>query len=334
VAGAAGVSIKTVSRVLNHEPNVRAETRRRVNEAIAELGFRPNMAARRLAGARSFLLGLLIHDAAPSYVGGVQFGATKRCRADGYHLMVELLDAADPAAQVRDLIGDLRLDGLILTPPVCDDEAILGVLEALETPYVRIAPGQDMERAARVKVDDRAAAAELTRHLLSLGHRDIGFVSGPAHHRAALRRLDGFQDAMAEAGAPVDPLWMVEGDFSVRSGMAAGERLLSGERVPSAVFACNDDMALGVMSAAHRRGLRVPEGLSVAGFDGAAAGQSIWPRLTTVRQPLFEIGEAAADLLITRTAAGEGEAPLVRLPCSLEAGGTVAPLGQDPASGR
>jgi LacI family transcriptional regulator len=328
VARLAGVSIKTVSRVLNREPNVRAETRTLVEQAIAELGFRPNVAARRLAGSRSFLLGLLVQDAAPAYTWGVQLGATRRCRGDGYHLMVEVVDAPDPVEQVRALARDLKLDGLILTPPVCDDPGVLDLLDELDLPSVRIAPGREPERTARVEVDDRGAAAAMTARLLDLGHREIAFVGGPTHHLAALRRYDGFRDAMAARGIEVAPHLVQHGDFSVRGGVEAGERLLGGPDRPSAIFAANDEMALGLLSAANRLGFRAPQDLSLAGFDGTPAGQSLWPPLTTVRQPLSEIGRTAAALLIEGGARDPEGGPVeVHLTCDLIPGGTAQERG-------
>ena len=303
MARAAGVSIKTVSRVLNHEPNVSKQTHQRVCAAIDMLRYRPNMAARGLAGARTYLIGLLVDAASEDYLGGVQRGATERCRQDGFHLMVEPVAAgtATAAAQIRALVSDLRLDGVMLTPPVCDDLRVLSALDASATPYVRIAPGCEPGRAARVEVDDRAAAAQMTRLLVEFGHRQIGFVSGPREHLAALRRHDGFLDVLKDAGLTARTEWDVKGDFTFASGMAAAETMLAGAPRPTAIFAGNDDMALGVLAAAQRRGMSAPSELSVAGFDDTAAAQRVWPRLTTVRQPIHEMGRAAAEMLITHT---------------------------------
>jgi LacI family transcriptional regulator len=184
VARAAAVSIKTVSRVLNGEPNVRPQTRQRVMESAAALRYRPSLSARSLAGARSYLLGLLFDNPSPAYVAEVQSGLTARCREAGYHLVVEPVSCESPdvASVVEALTGALRMDGLVLTPPVCDAAAVLDVLDSIGMPYVRIAPWGDVGRGARVAMDDRRAAYEMTDHLLELGHRDIGFIRGHPRH--------------------------------------------------------------------------------------------------------------------------------------------------------
>ena len=328
MARGAGVSIKTVSRVLNHESNVSPHTRERVEHAIALLHYRPNMAARGLAGARTYLIGLLVDEASEGYLGGVQRGATERCRRDGFHLMVEPVatGAPDSAAQVRDLVADLRLEGVILTPPVCDDLLVLAALDACCTPYVRIAPGCEPGRAAHVEVDDQAAAAEMTRLLISLGHHELGFICGPPTHLAALRRHDGFLSALGDAGLLRRAEWDVQGDFSFASGLAAAHAMLAEPSRPTAIFAGNDDMALGVLAAAQRLGLSTPAQVSIAGFDDTPAAQRVWPPLTTVRQPILEMGHAAADLLITQ-AAREREplAAVRRFECTLQVRESVAP---------
>ena len=322
------MSIKTVSRVLNRENNVSSQTRERVERAIASLRYRPNMAARGLAGARTYLIGLLVDEASEGYLGGVQRGATERCRQDGFHLMVEPVAAgtSGSAAQIRDLVSDLRLEGVILTPPVCDDLQVLAALDVSSTPYVRIAPGCEPDRAGRVEVDEQAAAAEMTRLLISLGHRDLGFVCGPRTHLAALRRHDGFLSALHDAGLARHSDWDVQGDFSFASGLAAAQVMLARGSRPTAIFAANDDMALGVLAAAQRLGLSAPAQISVAGFDDTPAAQRVWPRLTTVRQPILDMGRAAADLLITQAARHPNSAVIERrFECTLQVRESVAP---------
>lgn len=301
VAREAGVSIKTVSRVLNREPNVRAETRDAVLAASRALNYRPNLSARSLAGSRSFLIGLFFDNPSPAYVGDVQRGAVSRCRESGYHLTIEPVEveASDLESVVEQAVSTLRLDGVILTPPVCDDARVLSVLESLGTPYVRIAPDRVKGRAPWVGMDDRAAARAMTEHLLGLGHVDIGFVTGHPDHGASRLRQEGFFDAMAERGiAPRDGR-VIQGWFSFQSGFDAAERLLAEGERPTAIFASNDDMALGVMASAVRRRIAVPEELSVAGFDDTPAARTVWPQLTTIGQPIQDMAAAAADLLIS-----------------------------------
>ncbi len=304
VARVAEVSIKTVSRVLNGEPNVRPETRQRVIESAAALRYRPSLSARSLAGARSYLLGLLFDNPSPAYVADVQTGLTARCREAGYHLVVEPVscDSPDVAGVVEALTGALRMDGLVLSPPVSDSSSVLDVLDRIAMPYVRIAPWLDVDRGARVEMDDRRAAYEMTGHLLQLGHRDIGFIRGHPGHGASRRRFEGYAQALAAQGVACKPDWAPQGDFSSASGVDCAQLLLERTDRPTAIFASNDDMALGVMMVAARMGVSVPDQLSVAGFDDSAAAKIVWPPLTTVRQPVVDMAYAAADLLLSRDA--------------------------------
>jgi LacI family transcriptional regulator len=301
VARRAGVSIKTVSRVLNLEPNVRADTRERVQAAVEALQYRPNQSARSLAGSRAFLIGLFYDNPSPAYVSDVQLGAISRCREAGYHLIVEPMDSAcaDLGRQVRATLSTLRVDGVILTPPVCDNADVMDALDEAGAPYVRIAPQSDLDRAAYVHMDDRRAAAAMTRRLIAEGHQDIGFIKGHPDHGASHQRYQGYADALAEQGIGLRPERVVQGWFSFASGLEAAQQLLAAPDRPSAIFASNDDMALGVIAAAGRVGIRVPQELSVAGFDDTPGAQIVWPQLTTVRQPIEAMAAAAADLLIT-----------------------------------
>jgi LacI family transcriptional regulator len=298
VAALAGVSTKTVSRVLNREPHVRPEVRDRVAHAVRSLNYQPNVAARALAGSRAYLLGLCYDNPSPGYVSAVQVGAISACREAGYHLLVEPIEGEGAAGQVEALLGAVKMDGLILPPPVCDNAAVLELLERRGAPYVRIAPAGQFERGPFVHMDDRKAAYDMTVHLQALGHRRIGFIRGHADHSATPLRHQGFLDAMDDLGLEVRPEWVVSGAFSFRSGVGAAERLLSLPERPTAIFASNDDMALGVMAAANRIGLTLPGDLSVAGFDDSPIAQVVWPQLTTIRQPVEAMARAAAAMLV------------------------------------
>ena len=308
VAALAGVSTKTVSRVLNKEPHVRPELHERVQSAVRSLNYQPNVAARALAGSRAYLLGFCYDNPSPGYVSAVQVGAISACREAGYHLLVEQIDSEGQgaAAQVEALLTAVKMDGLILSPPICDRADVLEVLERRGTPFVRIAPAGGFDRGPYVHMDDRKAAYDMTQHLLSLGHRRIGFVRGHLDHSATPLRYQGFLDAMRDADLEVRPEWVVSGAFSFRSGVGAGERLLSLADRPTAIFASNDDMALGVMAAANRLGLTLPAQLSVAGFDDSPIAQAVWPQLTTIRQPVEAMARAAATMLVERVSAPAG----------------------------
>ena len=300
VAQRAGVSMKTVSRVLNAEPHVREEVRERVLQAAKELRYRPKISARSLAGARSFVVGYLLLDPSIPYTGRAQLGALTACRRAGYHLLVESVDLASPDLMVEldRMLGAIDVDGVLLTPPHCDHPGVLEALDAAGVPYARIAPATDPDRSARVEADDRGAAEAMTRHLLGLGHRRIGFVMGPPGHSAAQGRLDGFREAMKEAGLVADEALMRPGQFHYPSGLEAGRSLLGLRSPPTAIFASSDLMAMGVAAAAHELGLSIPKDVSVAGFDDNPSAAMMWPSLTTVRQPISEMAAAATQMLI------------------------------------
>jgi len=300
VARQAGVSIKTVSRVMNNEPGVRADTRTKVLQVMADLRYRPSQSARSLAGARSFLIGLLYFDPSAAFISGVQQGATMRCREAGYHLVVESMDndAHDLGEQVHRMVSTLRPDGMILTPPLCDNPHVLKALQESGTPTVLVSPARQRKDMPSVRMDDVHAAEEITNLLLSLGHRRIAFIRGAADQAASALRHQGFVNAMKAAHLEIAPELIIDGDFRFESGVAATHQLLKLRHHPTAVFASNDDMALGVLAAAQRQGLAIPGDLAIAGFDDSPASSLVWPPLTTMRQPTLAMARAAVDLLI------------------------------------
>lgn len=299
VAARAGVSPKTVSRVINGEDHVRPEIREAVQKVVAELNYRPNAFARSLSSSRSYLLGLFIDDPVSGYAADVQHGALLRCRERSYHLVVEPVDLQREGweEEVRDSLSSLRLDGAIIAPPICDDAELLDVFVQAGIPHVLIAPSTDPEISGAVWMDDRCAAQEMTQYLIDLGHRQIGFIQGPLSHSASARREEGFRAAMDEAGIVVDESAVLRGDFTFRAGLELGETLLSLPPPLTAIFASNDDMALGVLITAMKRGIAVPEQLSIAGFDDVASSRAAWPQITTIRQPKAEMAAAAVDIL-------------------------------------
>ena len=300
VAARAGVSVMTVSRVLNGERHVSATSRERVLQAVDALGYRPNIFARGLPGNRSFLICLLVPEVIPGYVAEFQLGAIERCRAAGYHLVAQPYDSHQPnyAAAVKDAIGALRPDGFIVTPPISDDLGVLDVLDASNTAFVRLSPGLDTERGNSISIDEVEAARQMTTLLIEAGHRRIGFVRSHPDHLAAAGRYAGYRQALADHGLPFDDALVRQGDFDFSGGEISGASLLSQQARPTAIFASNDDTALGVMAAADRLGLRVPGDLSVVGFDDSEVARQAWPRLTTVRQPIRQMAAAAAEMLI------------------------------------
>lgn len=310
IATAAGVSIKTASRVIRREP-VAAATRERVERAVAELGYRPITAPRSAASDRSYLIGLLHFPPIATFVSGLIMGASERARREGYHLVVEACSvgtAEERAAWVRQLVIQSNLDGMILAPPLGDDPVILATLAELELPTCSIAPGDSTPDHPSVAIDDRGAAREVTERLLAWGHRHLAFLTGAGGRSTTTRRLAGFHDAVAEV--PDARATVIEGDYSFRSGFEAGQVLLVGKDAPTAVFASNDEMAAGILVAAHKLGLAMPGQLSVFGFDDDVIANAVWPPLSTVRQPVYEMGSAAITLLVDgslRPSAGSGD---------------------------
>ncbi len=299
VSEAAGVSMKTVSRVLNKEKYVSEETKARVDKAVAALNFQPSVAARILAGKRSHQIALIYDNHSPHYIHQIQTGVWARCIEEGVRLLAQPSDAASPdlVREIGGLIDQTQVDGVILSSPVTDAHAVLEELERRGVPYVRISPGTEHERSSSVSMDDVQAADDMTSHLIALGHRKIGFIIGHTNHAASDQRLFGYRRALDRAGLAFEPKYVRPGQFDFASGEAAADILLDLATPPTAIFASNDDMAAGVLTVAHRRGLSLPGDLSVAGFDDTALASQLWPPLSTVRQPTRELAYAAAGLM-------------------------------------
>ena len=299
VARTAGVSIKTVSRVLNNERYVRAATRERVEAAMAELAFSPSLAARTLAGRRSFQIALIYDNHSPFYIHQIQEGVWAQCREQGVRMLAQPADVSSPtlAAEIGGLIDQTHVDGIILSSPVTDAQVVLDELERRGIPFVRISPGTNHAMTSSVFMDDVQAADDMTTHLVNDGHRRIGFVMGHPNHMASDQRLFGYRRALDRAGIAFEPGLLRPGRFDFVSGASAAESLLDLAVPPTAIFASNDDMAAGVLAVAHRRGITVPETLSVAGFDDTELASAVWPPLTTIRQPTRDLAYAASGLL-------------------------------------
>ena len=297
VAKQAGVSPMTVSRVINSEPSVLAATREKVEKAIALLDYVPNPAARSLAGGQQCRIALLYANPSAAYLSAFLMGSLAQASAMDAQLIVEQCDPSEaPEALVRKLAGH-RVDAVLLPPPLCDDRALLEALQAAGLPMAQIATGQPLPFAHALTIDDDAAAFAITSHLIALGHRRIGFITGAANQTASRARRAGFERALADAGIASEDDLIVSGDFSYRSGLAAAEKLLALSPRPSALFASNDDMAAAAIAVAHRHRLTVPDDLSIVGFDDSAMSTTIWPEITTIHQPVAEMARQATALL-------------------------------------
>lgn len=298
VAKMAGVSIKTVSRVVNREPNVRQHTRDIVTQAIKALNYKPSLAARGLAGGRSFLIGLMFDNASDSFLVDLQRGILRACRERHYGLaLCPASRSDDRTADLMEWVKSTQPDGIVLTPPLSDDQALVEQLLQTGVKFVSVSSaGTGLGPA--VYIDETHAARAMAEHLLDAGHKDIGFVRGPEDHACSELRYRGFVEAMQAAGLAVNPDWVMTGAFDFDSGVEVAEKLLSSPNRPRAIFASNDDMAAGVMHEAYRRGLTIPGDLAVAGFDDTPMSRQFWPGLSTVRQPIEQIGQQATELLM------------------------------------
>src|SRR2546423_1716913 len=238
VARAAGVSAMTVSRVINNGRNVRESTRAAVLEAIEQLNSSPNTAARSLAAGEAAHIGLLYANPSAGYLAQFLIGGLHAARGAGVHLVIESCESedADEQAEVIRRFANSEVEGVILPPPLSESQPIMAELYAMGIPVVTVATGAPREESLNVRIDDHAAAMEMTRYLLDLGHREIGFIKGHPNHVASHDRFRGFCDALAEAGIDPDAAAVEQGYFSYRSGLTAGERLLSRSVTPTAIF--------------------------------------------------------------------------------------------------
>lgn len=322
VAARAGVAVKTVSRVLNGHPYVSADTKARVEEAMQALDFRPSVAARILSGAKSNQIALIYDNHSPYYMFQIQTGCWEYCKEHGIRLLAQPVDVSDPQVgeQVRGLVTETHVDGIVLSSPVTDCDRVLRALEAMDIPFVRISPGTNHALTSSVYMDDAQAADDMTTHLINQGHRRIGFIKGHQNHMSSDDRLFGYRRALDRAGIAYEPGLVCDGEFDFDSGVRAAGHFLDMDDRPTAIFASNDDMAAGVLAVAHDRNLDLPGELSVAGFDDTTLARTVWPPLTTIHQPMAELARTATEILI----AG-GDINHRRLPHRLIERASVAP---------
>jgi LacI family transcriptional regulator len=300
IARLAGVSKKTVSRVLNNSPFVREETRLRVNALMQEMGYTPDPQARGLAFRRSFLIGMVFDNPNAQMVVTMQEGVLDGLKGSGFELVVHACDrnAPDFLPEVAAFVERQKLFGVILLPPVSENNALVDILKERGCHYVRMASAVIDEPGNLVASTDSLATAEAANHLAQLGHTRIGFIAGPPGFRSREERRDGFLAGLKKHGIELPARFSVDGAYTYESGIAAGEKLLRLDPRPTAIFASNDEMAAGVYHAARQLGLSIPDDLSVVGFDDTPVSRRLWPPLTTVRWPIHDMGRAAAQHLL------------------------------------
>jgi LacI family transcriptional regulator len=333
VAADAGVSLQTVSRVINSEPNVRPAMQERVQASIDRLGYVPSIAAQRMSGSKSYLI-LAINDRdrtiadwqtrqGSDWVGQMLLGGMLKCAEHGYRMIFELVDTHSDHVE-RELgaaIAALQPDGVILTPPHSENPQITGFLAERKIPFARIGstkvgPGIPMT------MDDDGSARLATEHLIALGHKRIGLIGGSEEYSLSDWRIQGWQQAMETAGLSPSGLF-AQGDFGYESGAAAAQILLALKDRPTAIIACSDQMALAVLDVAIAQGLNVPNDLSLISFDNSSVVRFTEPQLTAVDQPIAATFSKAVELLINYADLGISAQPVVTKGSLIERGSTA-----------
>lgn len=303
VARLARVSKKTVSRVINKSPSVRTETRDSVNAIIERIGFRPDPQARGLAFRRSFLIGLIYDNPNAQYVVNMQMGALDALRGSGSELVVHPCDLRSERfiEDIRDFIELQRLAGVIILPPISEDRRLLALLEELEVDYVRVSALQPTTTKGGYAIlsKERIGCRAAGEHLAELGHKSIGFIAGPEGYTSSTERRAGFREGLQAHGLDIDWELEAQGAYTFESGHAAALKILSRPNRPTALFASNDEMAIGAYKAAFEMGLRIPADLSICGYDDSPMALRVSPPLTTVNLPSRDMAKAAATTLLT-----------------------------------
>ena len=335
VAADAGVSLQTVSRVINSEPNVRPAMQARVQASIDRLGYVPSIAAQRMSGSRSYLI-LAINDRdrtiadwqtrqGSDWVGQMLLGGMLKCAEHGYRMIFELVDTHSDHVE-RELgaaIAALQPDGVILTPPHSENPQITGFLADRKIPFARIG-STEVGPGIAMTMDDDGSARLATEHLIALGHKRIGFIGGSEEYSLSDWRIQGWRQAMDVAGLLTDGLF-AQGDFTYDSGAAAARLLLSAKERPTAIIACSDQMALATLDVAVAQGLNVPNDLSLISFDNSSVVRFTEPQLTAVDQPIAETFSKAVELLINHPDRCSSEHPVVIKGSLIKRGSTAPP---------
>lgn len=305
VAKLAAVSIKTVSRVMNNESSVREATRDKVQAAIEQLNYQPNLAARSLAGTKSYTIAFIYDNPNAYYVIDMQNGILSECKKQGYDLLIHPCNSksCDIKEELTHMVKHSRVAGLVLTPPFSEMPEIVETLSNLNVQIIRIVSGKEQpdELSPCVMVNDKDAALNVTQHLIDLGHEKIGFLNGGIEHMSSHERLNGFKEALNSNKINVEEKYIVQGEYSFESGVEGANKLLSGDDKPTAIFACNDEIAAGALFAARLMNIKIPEQLSIIGFEDSPFSRQTWPKLSTAHQPNKTIAQHAAALLIAAT---------------------------------
>ncbi|MBX3565195.1 MAG: LacI family DNA-binding transcriptional regulator [Sphingomonas sp.] len=300
VARIAGVSKKTVSRVINRSPLLNADTRGKVEAVIAELGYVPNVQARALALRRNFLIGLIHDNPNAQMVMNVQAGMLEAMRETEFELIVRPIDRGSSTMleDVRNFLERQRPYGVMILPPISENDMLADLCNDLGIRYVRMGSATLDDPEHMVASNDREVVIEAVNHLIKLGHRRIGLIAGPHGFRSARERRKGFEEALVAADIKLPRSLIADGNYTFESGLAAADRLLDLSPRPTAIFSSNDEMGAATLHAARRRGMTVPDDLSIIGFDDTAIANHIWPPMTTVHWPIISMARSAALKLL------------------------------------
>ena len=312
VAKLAGVSIKTVSRVINMEDSVTEETLKRVSKAITQLNYQPNNAARNLKGTNSYTLGFVYDNPNAYYIIEMQEGILAECHERGYELIIHpcKTEQVNIVNEIKAMAKRSQLAGLVISPPLSETPEVLAAIEELDLSYVRIISGckDSVEPTPCVFIHDREAAYKITEHLIEQGHKDIAFIGGDKGHHSTDERLSGYLAALKDHDIQVTNDFVVDGQYTFDSGATEAKKLLSLSKKPTAIFCCNDEIGAGALFAARLIGFDIPSQLAIAGFEDSPFSRQTWPQLTTAAQPTNLIARKAASLLISTIAAKRSKA--------------------------
>jgi LacI family transcriptional regulator len=261
------------------------------------LRYLPNQAARSLASADAIHIGILYANPSANYLSEFLLGSLEQSSRSGCQLVIEKCEGGESEAEAIQRLVKGGIDGVILPAPLCDSAESLKAVQDAGVAAILVASGKPAPGLCAISINNFEASRAMTRHLLELGHRRIGFINGHPNQTATGQRFRGYVEGMTEAGLSVGTDQVAQGYFTYRSGLEAAEKLLDAYD-PTAIFASNDDMAAATMAVAHRRGLEVPGDLAVAGFDDTPLATTVWPELTTVHQPIADMAREAVRLLV------------------------------------
>lgn len=295
----------TVSRVINHHDSVKPNTKKRVEKAMKTLGYQPNLAAQRLSSGKNGLIGVVCYESNSAYVSQFIYGCVRRISSLGLHLVIEEFDHEKPLGPQMQTLCE-RVQGVIILPPMHEIKDIMQIAEQYNLPTALIGCDLDFDSSLNflsLHIEDEKASRLLTRHLIGEGHTRIGFITGDKKQKVSGQRLLGYTNALKKASIPYNPQFVEEGDFSYRSALLAAENLIALNPRPTAIVASNDDMAAAVIAIANKHQLRVPEDLSLVGFDDINTATLVWPQLTTIFQPLQDMAINALEFVTNQRGA-------------------------------